>query len=553
MGLEYREQTLSTGLLFYEVNPAAISHTTWRLTYFYNLTDYFDQIDKLNTAVIGIENICSLDKEIKECETILTLLREHLKNIQLNIHRVKSFSLHRSKRWAPLGLMGDAYKWIFGLMTDGDAEEIYDNINDLHANLLSQEQTFQNNLYIVEQSIKINKETYSQLKNMISELNKIVIHEQIKSNRRNDINSLGVIATLIINLSEKTYKNIIEILENSLNGKILNMIQQTQLIDNLKTIESQFKSNQQLPIDLKTQSPYNIFAIATPQATLIEDKIIIILYIPIIDIDNVYLYKTIPIPLKVNQNVIRIQPQTPFFLLHPNNKEVTPILESDLHNCKMTIKNKLICKPELPTIIDHKASCELIMLLNPKTQTIQNTCKFEILPQKNYITRLYQNNSYYCFINEQLKITELCSGKNPLIKYILNNGILTITNGCSFLTDESHFTPHNIITDKKERLLKPLFDLNNISDINISDIISSNDSIKNNISLIMSEDHELKFKEIDELIKKEKETIKLRSKLHKILPSSRNVYSIIASISLLLLVLTIIYIKIIKPCFTNNN
>lgn len=62
-------------MVFYEIGSAAISKTTWRLTYYYNLTDYFDNIQKLVDSVEVIEELCDKETKIMECKALLALLR----------------------------------------------------------------------------------------------------------------------------------------------------------------------------------------------------------------------------------------------------------------------------------------------------------------------------------------------------------------------------------------------------------------------------------------------------------------------------------------------
>lgn len=80
----FQKETITNGMVFYEINEAAISKTRWQLTYYYNLTEYFENIDKLIMSLDLINELCTQNTEIIECIALQTLLTEHLKNTQLN-------------------------------------------------------------------------------------------------------------------------------------------------------------------------------------------------------------------------------------------------------------------------------------------------------------------------------------------------------------------------------------------------------------------------------------------------------------------------------------
>lgn len=547
--VEFSERNITTGLIFYEMSQATISYTNWRLTYYYNLTDYFNQINKLEDAVYGIETICKTNTDISECDVLLSLLKEHLENTKLNTKRMTSFSRERSKRsWAPLGLVGDLFGSVLGLMSDGEGEEIYNYIKDLRSQYQSVEETLSRNLLIIESNFMLNKDTYSQMRKMIFELNTKVVDHQKKSNARHEISSLTDIVMLIIKLNEETYHTILEMLENSMDGRILNIIPQSLLIKNLNKIESKLYTHQFLPINLEKDSPYNIFSVSSSRTSLVKDVIITVLEIPIVDISKVSLYKTLTVPLQINNSIIRIKPQTPYFLLNTEKREIIPMTEQDLHNCRKTTMDKLICKPDLPVIVNTKSSCELSMLLNPNRKEIQESCEFQILPNKNYMIKLHQNNSYYCIIKNKLKLTQVCPNRDDSIKFIRSNGVVTIQKGCSLVTRESRFTPHTTISDKKNYLLEPMFDLSNVTLKQISEIVNST-PVERNLSLTLLEDHEDDFEKISQMIKREKEESKRRNETYKMIKDEDSIHKIIGALAFFLLAITIFYLKCIKPCF----
>lgn len=256
--LEYRKHNITSGLLFYELNEAAISYSTWRLTYFYNLTEYYDEIDKLNLLIKEIDKICDNNKELTECNSMLLTIHEYFRNIYSNTEKIESFDINRQKR-APLYYLGKAMSWLYGIADEDDVKDLNNKINSLGANLKDQNDSLLKNLVIIKKSAEINNGTYQELKGKIKRFEEILSKTQLINNIKQEIHSLGLTATYIINMYEQTHKDILDILENSLQGKIINLISQTELRHNLKIIENNLTESQKLPINLKIQNVYNLF------------------------------------------------------------------------------------------------------------------------------------------------------------------------------------------------------------------------------------------------------------------------------------------------------
>lgn len=553
-GWDFKKQDIQNGMIFYEIGSAAISKTTWRLTYYYNLTDYFDNIQKLVDSVDTIDELCHKGVKIIECTALLALLKEHLRNTQLNAQKIESFDKrNRQKRWAPLGLFGDAFGWLFGLATDSDAETINNRINKMESHILAEKEQMESQLYIVEQSVKIHNETYNQLRNKIEEFANIVKHDQIKNNLHTKINSLSNIANMIISMNTETYKDILNLLQDSLNGKIINLISQGTLTSNLRKISSNLEINQKLPINLDAQSPYNIFSVTNVQGILSNRRILITLYIPVIDADDLRLYKSVPIPIKMGEMIFKITPKAEFFLFNSNRRELTPMENSDLNNCRRSFNNVLICRPEQPTFVRPEASCEMSLLLKPEPSVVNTICEIKSIPKRNYITSLYQNNSYYCVITNPITVSFSCPGKTVSQKTFTENGIITLQSGCSMITNEMKFTAQNNIVDEEDHILSPMFNISEVSSESILNISRNwNEIPLQNFSMIPLEDKNEEFANLLNIIENERQKNKAKEEYYELLVQFHSkpkdpLHIIIGYYSFGLISFVVFYMKVIHP------
>lgn len=482
-GLKFQPTNYGAGLTFIKLNKVEITRTTWQMLYFYDLSDYFIQIEKIQIIIDQIDALCRESTQKESCNVLLELLKNHMENSQMNAERVESFSTNRRKRWAPLGYVGDIYAYVLGFMTKEDAEEMINNIENLQEIANYQRKLLQNQTLIIQQTVQINNRTYNDLKQNVDSLS-LKINE-VERNRTIDyhITTLTQIATLIIQNHNQVSSTLTNILQNSVNGKIINLIPKNQLEKDLRMITENLHSNQKLPINLKTQHVFNIFAVTSSKATLYKRRIMLLLNIPIVESDDMFLYKAIPIPTAIRQEMIIIVPTTEYFLVNPHRSEITPINEKELTNCKKIERNKLICNPESPTIINKEYSCELTILLNPNTEIAEKLCQFQTVINKNYVIQLDQNNKYYCAIQTPLLFTETCPNGTINTITIPENGIIKIEQGCALLTNELKIIPSHIKTSDAT-ILKPQFDLKGLdidkllqNSANISNILNKNYSM----------------------------------------------------------------------------
>ena len=544
---EFQPESINTGLTFVEISQAAIAHTSWQLAYFYDLKNYFELIKNLEETINQIKALCAISMKKKECEILLELLENHIDNSKYNAERVESFNNARRKKRAILGYIGDFNSWLFGYMTQEDAEVLAKNIRRLQARVVKQQELFENQLMIVEQTVNINNKTYNDMKKAIAELNENLNEFERNVTINDKISTLTEIATLIIVSHSQISQTLMDILQNSLNGQIINLISQKQIRKDLQIITENLKNHQRLPINLKNQHPYNIFAVTTSKATLYDKKILIKLRIPIIDRDELFLYKTIPIPSKIEEKLIIIVPTTKYFLYSRNKVELTPITYEELNKCQKTTRNELLCTPESPTIVSREASCELSLLTDLKKETIQDVCEFRFVPKKNYFIQIHENNEFYCVINTPIMITETCPESTNEMISITQNGKIKIKPGCTIRTNEIKITAYKTI-EAPTQLLNPIFQLNKVNRKNIIEIAGNLSYLMDrNFSVVVLENRDDEIIQLSNKIKEDMKKVKEKIKIEDMIYNKgQDTYTTILLTSVGIILIIIFYKKCLK-------
>lgn len=255
------------------------------------------------------------------------------------------------------------------------------------------------------------------------------------------------------------------------------------------------------------------------------------------------LYKAIPIPTEIERKLIVIIPTVNYFLLNTNRREIIPISNEEINNCRRTLKNELICAPSSSTIINKDQSCELSLILDPNQEKIQRLCEFRQIPERNYFIQMDHNNRYYCIIKTPILITEHCSNTPISTTPITMNGILELKPGCSIVTNDIKISSFKTITSKPEILL-PLFHISKLKEKIIEITGNVTHLFNQNYSIVTLHEYNNEFIDLSEKITYNLQKAQAMTQLEGTLDEKvTEMWTTICTIIFILILVYIIYKK----------
>lgn len=184
-------------------------------------------------------------------------------------------------------------------------------------------------------------------------------------------------------------KQVLRHLEGAIYGEISQLIPPNQSFKDLQKIEQQLPENQRLPIHIHRDNPMTIYKYSTTRATLYGDRLMIELKIPKIDRELYILYKIIPIPIMVNDQVKIIIPSMTHVLSDQQHAGFIPITQKEFEDAKFNNMGEKIVVPSENMFHNYKDSCEMSLLLEPTRELFVQLCNVKTLPTSNYIIPLY--------------------------------------------------------------------------------------------------------------------------------------------------------------------
>lgn len=516
--IDFEPKEEKTGVIFLELAKPYVSYNRWHICFYYDVTDYFDEIEKLKFSLIKLKEICSILHYNESCQLINQQLDKHLDSIAQDSNKIESFqtTLNRRKR-APFEFMGKIYNILFGLMDAESARAYDDKINELQNVSTKTSNLIDSETLLVKNSLEINTKIYKNLTNVIKKLSTeiIDINNELNSTIKNiytkqKYEEITSTATLIIIQQNKISKELLSTLQNSIDGKIASVIPINRLKENLKIISNNLSENQKLPINLKSENIYHLFKITNVRATLYNKKILIELSIPIIEKTIYSLYKSIPIPTFFNGNYLIMKTKNTYFLANLEHYEYIPLDSDELQNCKHTFNNDLICTPYSPIYYNKDKICELNVLTSFSLDKIYDNCKFNIVPKTNYIIQINNQDKYYCVVDKPFIISSKCYNNEIEVKQINNSGILQINPNCVVKTEEIKLKSHNVKYFNDTKLVIPNHDL---SLLDFKRILNINYTINHTkLETILIQNYDTEFdsliEQADSILEENKDKIK---------------------------------------------
>lgn len=400
--LNFEPLDTKTGLTFIKRSMARISYDTYTILYYIDITQY-KNITKIVETFLNQTNVECNSLGSHTCRAMLDqaeVLLNHMKRDEMEIEAYQQKLTNRKKR--AIEFIGDFYHWAFGLMNADSAREYDQKIEGLQNDSNRFHNLLQEQTILIKESLTLNNKTMGILENHIQKTAKQIkryIDEQF--HRLNWLQAEVVLTegTDLIKMLETEHHRltlqILKCLEDTIFGKITQLIPKNKLQDDLLVISKFLKDEQKLPIDLMTENPLHIFKYSKITSILFGNRIMLELNIPIIERGVYTAYEIIPIPTRIGNETVIIKPSTRFTLLNDGAKEFIPITPREFFKSKFNLHGERIIKPADNAIVDYSQNCEISIFMHPRASTLNKFCDVKIIPTANYFVSINSNDAYY--------------------------------------------------------------------------------------------------------------------------------------------------------------
>lgn len=432
------------GLIFKNIGRARISYDSYTVVYHLDIGGYLDITQTIADNINRMWNLCRLSNDI-DCDLTMENIKNHVEYMRADEYDINAYRVSekpkRSKR--AIEFIGKIFHWAIGLVDAETARGYCDKINELQNTTERIHQDQQKQLALVRESLELNSQSFANLKRYINETTIRmgeffgIIQEKIKSlHHAQKFNEIVNVVTLMIIEHGRLSKQILRLLEETIQGKISQLIQPTELKRDLTIIRNKLHEQQMLPIDLDHETALHAFKFASARAALYENRVLIEFTLPVIERDKFTIHEIIAVPLIIDQKIMLIDQSFVMFLLNEAATQYIPLRRDELSRAKINNVGEYIISPELDTHFVRDDSCEMNIMLNPFRKYIEKTCSIRIIPTTTYFTTISPNDLYYVCTNEPIKIQEHCNGKSMSVHILKESGTLKLESNCRVNTNK---------------------------------------------------------------------------------------------------------------------
>lgn len=458
LSLDFQPTDLKAGLTFVKLSKARISYDTYTILYHIEIAQY-KNITKTVRKFLELaehENVRLGKHEDRDIGSYTframldqaQALLNHMIRDETDIEAYQQKGDARKKR--ALEFVGDLLHWAFGTMNADAAREYDRKIQNLHNDSSRIHNLLGEQTVLIKETLVLNKKTQSdlsgQMRKISDRVNRFIQSTYMQFNWLDTEVAMSESMTMI-KMLESEHKRlttqIMRCLEDTVSGKITQLIPQDKLINDLVQVSKFLKEDQKLPIDFIIENPLHIFKYSQIVSTLYGDRIMMEVNIPIVERGIYTIYEIIPIPTTVGINTVIIRPSTRYVLLNDGQKEFIPITTREYFKSKFNLQGERIVKPAENAIIDFSQSCEISIMMQPKIETLKRYCDIKTIPSSNYFVSINSNDAFYLSITKPLLVTEYCRHLPARPHEIKESGILVINKDCRVVTDKISLRPRN--------------------------------------------------------------------------------------------------------------
>lgn len=443
-GYNFTELEEPTGIFIIKSYDTYIAYNDWKMYYYINLGDFYNNIGLLKKCVDQMDGLCSNLTSSRGCNLLADRYRNHLVNLESELEFLEENHRpnFRVKR-APLDFMNTyLYKPIFGFLDENDGKIISERINELVNRTDKHIMYEQEELSLIQQSIQVNNMSITSMKNSLREFNeeitKVFMIQNDNYQQLVQFNYVTVLATSIIQDQEKMLEKLRSTLQNTINGNLRDLLTVDQIRKNILEIDGTIDNSHRI----LTENNLDFQTILSVKAGLIDKKIMAEVVIPIVSRESYKLTKVTTLPITINNQTIFIDTENRNYLINEEIYEYIPISDAELQKCKKLSGNKLICTPQTEAYIKDENICESKILFGGEINNILRKCNFKHVRNANYIKHL-DENTYYIFTSGVLDLIEKCPHEEPRASRVSKIGILKMSPNCEIRLDGMKISTRN--------------------------------------------------------------------------------------------------------------
>lgn len=450
-------------IYFQKIGNIKLSNSHWNLLTYINISNYNQKQSQIHEIIEQIKTSCvlgnKLDKEYTEhvCSQYNSQVVDFLDEINTNIEYVVGIIQRppthdsRSKKGL-INIVGHFINVLFGICDDKDAEYFHSEIREL-------EHSKSKRLQVTDTQTQITQSIITNVNSSLVELEKkrgsladeynyllqAMTAEKMELDTLKYKSALAeriALSNIILAQYAHETENLASIVNNALQGFIHSSLLDTnEFNEQLKEIKLKLPIGSDIPFDLSDSGKSDLLRLVNISIVYIEGVLIFIIEVPLVNNYDFTLYKYIPLPVKMYNNLYAIiEPNFDYIALDNSCLYYTGLSNHQLSKCKTTT-DAIICYHVKP-VQNVGESCEMMLFQNP--ESLPNSCNVKYIMSSQNIWHKLNDNNTWLYVADTVNVTITCKHLSTPLRLSLNGtGILTLENNCelNFVDDTIELIP----------------------------------------------------------------------------------------------------------------
>lgn len=435
----------SPGILFDPVGTLRIINDQFHIVIPSEIIPIQHHLDNIHEVFNTVRFYCRENDEISisQCHNMLQPLEALYNDIQrdfMSISHIISNSITKRSAW--FSGIGVVFKHIFGTLNEDDAESydkaiqaLYNNdkkISDSLTKIITVSQSAISNINNSLHEINLNE---AKLNDVVDQLKMSIINITHKFNTVS-VESMfnGILNALQSSLFTLSFKvedllnSILFVKSNILHPSILTPNQlYNDIVNNLKIIPKY----RDFPVSLDISNIHTFINIADLTCYYLNNKIMFIVKLPLVDLQQFNVYKNIPLPTPHNNDKLNsfamILPSEQFLALSIDRLSYTYL--RDLNNCKKILTETYLCEITDVYAVLNNPSCE-VEIITQALSSIPENCPYNFIFGDVDIWHRLNNNKWVFVQTKPSKLSIECN--HSVFEFVISGtGILNIPSQCT--------------------------------------------------------------------------------------------------------------------------
>lgn len=351
------------GIFFENMGRASIMSSEWKLIVYFNMRNYWNEFDNLQPALKNLRFLCNASTDQKKhCYPILMgyqrQINELTNNNEIFIYNDKNERTSRQRR-APLNIVGNIARAIFGILDDNYASDINTALahasenDDLLLDLIkNQTSVLESTANIISQDEHIFKDHLETIQNQISEVmyqtNNITIELEAEKVEQVLLKACLHLSIMISSV-QRTQMAILQVITDTQHGTINPLLMTPKQLKTAATfLKEHLPSNLRLPGSEENMNLGKLYKLITIHGQLTREYTIFTIRVPLLLTDQFEIYNLVPVPTQINMKFVSNKPSTDYLGINLHRDQYYPISELALSQCTETDEERYLCKQKHP-------------------------------------------------------------------------------------------------------------------------------------------------------------------------------------------------------------